>query len=301
MRAAPWTEIADRVFVQRNDYLDVNVGLVVGDALCLVVDTGWDEQRGFELARSVRAVTSLPWQVVLTHAHFDHAYGTAALTPAPVWGTPGCAHWLGPLGGDHRERVMGELRATGEFDVADRVAATRLVPPDRLVAHREHVDLGGRSAHLLYGGLGHTDHDLVLAVPDAGAVFWGDLLEVGADPAYDDGYPRDWGNTLSHLLDTVEVGLARICVPGHGGVVGRDAVEEQCDQHQRLAWFLGEGLGCGERDPAALVRRGLGSGFGEDAVRHAVERLLQLERRGGYGAEGPSGGAGSFALGQGEC
>lgn len=277
MSLGPWTEIADRVFVHRHEYLDANVGLVVGDAQCVVIDTGWDEQRGVALAASVRDITPLPWQVVLTHAHFDHAYGTAAFMPTHVWGTPGCAYWLSQLGDQLKARVMGELRATGEFEVADRVATTRLVPPDRLVPHHEYLDLGGRWVHLLYGGVGHTDHDLVLAVPDAGTVFWGDLLEVGADPAYEDGYPRDWGNTLSHLLDTVEAGLARTSVPGHGGVVGRDTVEEQCEQHRRLAWYLGEGIGAGERDPEALVRRGLGSGFGEDAVRHAVERLLQLE------------------------
>ncbi len=273
----PWTEIAERIFVQRHEYLDVNVGLVVGDTQCVVIDTGWDEQHGVEIAQSVRAITSLPWQVVLTHAHFDHAYGAAAFTPAPVWGTPGCAYWLGQLGGQLRDRAVGELRSTGEFEVADRVATTRLVPPDRLVTHRQDLDLGGRSMNLLYGGLGHTDHDLVIAVPDAGVVFWGDLLEVGADPAYEDGFPRDWGNTLSHLLDTVEAGLARISVPGHGSVVGRDTVEEQCNQHQRLAWFLGEAIGAGERDLEALVGRGAGSGFAQDTVRQAVERLLILE------------------------
>ncbi len=277
MSRPPWTEIADRVFVRRHQYLDVNVGLVLGDTHALVIDTGWEEQIGRELAESIRGMTSLPWHVVLTHAHFDHAYGAAPLMPAPLWGTPGCAYWLDQLGEQLRVRVMAELRATGEFEVAERVGASRLVAPDRLVPHREDLDLGGRWIHLLYGGCGHTDHDLVVAVPDSGVVFWGDLVEVGADPAYEDGFPRDWGNTLSHLLDTVEAGLARISVPGHGHVIGRDTVEVQCGQHQRLAWYLGEGIGAGDRDPENLVRRGLGSGFGEETVRRAVERLLQLE------------------------
>ncbi|MBK7722404.1 MAG: MBL fold metallo-hydrolase [Austwickia sp.] len=278
MSPSPWTEIAHNVFLRRHDYLDVNVGLVVGEHQCLVVDTGWDERHGAEVAASVRGVTSLPWQVMLTHAHFDHAYGAAAFLPATVWGTPGCAYWLGHLGDQLQARVIGELRTAGELEVAERVAASRLVPPDRLVPHRESVDLGGRSINLLYGGAGHTDHDLVLAVPDAGVVFWGDLVEIGADPAYEDGFPRDWGNTLSHLLDTVEAGLGRISVPGHGSVVGLDAVEEQCERHRRLAWFLGEGRGAGERNPDDLVRRGLGSGFSEETVRRAVERLLHIEQ-----------------------
>lgn len=277
MTAVPWTEIADQVFVRRHDYLDLNVGLVVGETSCLVIDTGWHEVFGGELARAVRAVTSLPWQVVVTHAHFDHAYGTAAFLPAPVWGTPGCARWMGELGETLRARVLRELRATGEGDVAEQAARSRLTPPDRLVARRERLDLGGREVNLLYAGRGHTDHDLVVAVPHTSVVFWGDLVEVGADPAYEDGFPRDWGNTLSDLLDTVEVGLARISVPGHGAVVGRDTVETQCRQHQQLAWYLGEGISAGERDPQLLLRRGLGSGFQEDTVRQAVERLLTLE------------------------
>jgi glyoxylase-like metal-dependent hydrolase (beta-lactamase superfamily II) len=79
----------------------------------------------------------------------------------------------------------------------------------------QQLDLGGRTAQLLHLGRGHTDHDLVVAVPDAGVVFAGDLVEQGAPPDMEDGVIPEWPATLDALLALEP----RTVVPGHGAPV----------------------------------------------------------------------------------
>lgn len=60
-------------------------------------------------------------------------------------------------------------------------------------------------------------------VPDAGAVFVGDLVKEGAPPQFDDAFPRSWPTALEHVLALD----APVVLPGHGGPVGPDFVRDQ--------------------------------------------------------------------------
>ena len=118
--------------------------------------------------------------------------------------------------------------ATRMPDLADDLAEVVLDPPDRTFAETARVLVGGRPVWLRYLGRGHTDTDIVVEVPDAGVLFAGDLLEDGATPFFGDGYPLDWPETVSRMLDLVRGPV----VPGHGGIQDRSFVERQ------LAAFL---------------------------------------------------------------
>jgi len=220
---AKWTEVADGVLVRRHREMDLSVGLVVGEESCLVVDTGRDARQGAELAAAVREVTPLPWQVALTHAHFDHSFGTEAFAPCPVWAHRLCRDDLQATGEEQREAVARLYRERGDVEVGDRIAAVRLVLPDRLVDDAAELDLGGRRVVLRHFGPAHTDHDLVVHVPDVGAVLVGDLVEHGAPPHFDDAFPQSW----SAALDGVLALDAPIVLPGHVDPVDRDFVRSQ--------------------------------------------------------------------------
>ncbi len=273
MTSPSWTEVAAGVFTRHFEPLELNVGLIVGSQECLIIDTGADVQQGQQLAALVREVTDLPWQVLNTHAHFDHCFGNGAFADVPRWGQRGMVEWLRRYGTDHRRMIVRALLATGMDDLAERVSRVSIVPPDHLVDERASIDLGDRRVHFLYAGRGHSSHDLVVAVPDASLVFWGDLVEVGADPEFDDGYPLEWAGTLSRLLDTVEVGMSRIAIPGHGDPAGRDQVEELHDRLDRLARHLVEAL---ERRPnrARLVEELARTGFSSDTLEQVAARVL---------------------------
>ncbi|WP_291414336.1 MBL fold metallo-hydrolase [Actinophytocola sp.] len=225
-----WVEVASGVFAGRYAELDQTLGLVVGSARCLVVDSGTDEVHGAELAAAVRERTALPWELVITHAHFDHFFGTAAFLPCPVWAHERCREVIETDGDEQRRDWAARYRDKGEPELAHRLEAAALVVPDRVFTDRVELDLGERMVELVHPGLGHTDHDVIVHVPDAGVVFAGDLVEQGAPPhAGPDAVPGQWPSTLDAVL---RLG-ARVIVPGHGEPVDAAFVRAQRDELAR--------------------------------------------------------------------
>ncbi|QUQ68122.1 MBL fold metallo-hydrolase [Kutzneria sp. CA-103260] len=222
---ARWIEVADRVHVRRHEELDLSLGLIVGDEACLVVDTGGDETQGAEWAAAVRTVTPLPWTVVLTHAHFDHSFGTKAFLPCPVFAHPNCVDELVVEGAADKDNWAAYYDRQHRPDIANAIRATRIALPTTLVSERVTVDLGGRTVEIEQFGRGHTDHDLVLRVPDADVVFAGDLVENGAPPAFEGSFPAAWPTALAGLLELT--GPDTVVVPGHGEPVDAAYVAAQ--------------------------------------------------------------------------
>ncbi|MGH8834031.1 MAG: MBL fold metallo-hydrolase [Actinomycetes bacterium] len=231
---ARWLEIGDGVLVRRYVELDLSIGLVLGSTGCLVIDTRGDETQGAELAAAVRQVTELPWVVVVTHAHFDHCFGTAALQPCAVWAHVRCIRALAADRGERsRHDWVVRYRELGRPNVATALESTRLVLPEPLDGDRIDLSVGGRPLVLVHLGRGHTDHDLLVQVPDSNVLFTGDLVENGAPPAIgDDAFPLEWPVTLTAALDLLDDGTA---VPGHGDPVDRAFVAGQRDELTALA------------------------------------------------------------------
>ncbi|TWF93652.1 MBL fold metallo-hydrolase [Saccharopolyspora dendranthemae] len=226
-----WIEVAERVFARRHTELDLTAGLVVGDEAALLIDTRGDHRQGAELAEAVGRITRAPLRIALTHGHFDHCFGTAAFLPAPVWAHERCPAHLARTADDQREQWVAHYRTTGDTDTADALAASSPTAPDHLVTDRVDLDLGGRTAQLRHFGLGHTDHDLVVAVPDAAVAFAGDLVEQGAPPDFDEAHLDRWPATLDAML---AIG-PEIVVPGHGAPVSPEFVRTQRDEIAELA------------------------------------------------------------------
>lgn len=222
----PWREIGAGVFVRRYPFLDQTVGAVLGRERVLVIDTRSTLVQARELIKDLRQLTRLPWVVVNTHAHFDHAFGNFAFRPCEIWAHEGCAEALRRQGPSQRENVVRWVP-----DLADELNATPLDPPDRTFRGAADLDLGGRQVALGHLGRGHTDHDVVAFVPDAQVLFAGDLVEHGAPPGFEDSYPLDWPATLGHVLDLAD----GVVVPGHGEPVGREFVESQLTEVAYLA------------------------------------------------------------------
>lgn len=248
-----WVEVGGGVFARRYRELDLTVGLVVGADRALVVDTRGDDVQGGELADAVRAVTRLPLVVALTHAHFDHCFGTAALEPVAVYAHPRCADAIRGTAAAQRERWSAWYRGRGgpgDDATADALAAAVPVLPDR--AAPAQVDLGGRTVALHHLGAGHTDHDVVAVAGDV--VFAGDLVEQGAPPDLEDaaacGTLADWPATLDAL-----VGLGpRVVVPGHGDAVDAAFVAAQRDGLAEVA-ALHAAVAAGTLDVPTARRR----------------------------------------------
>lgn len=263
---ARWVELADGVLVRRYSELDLSVGLVVGGAECLVVDTRSDPGQGAELRAAVREVTRLPWTVVITHAHFDHCLGTEAFLPCAVWAHPRCRDDLARGGVAQHAEALSWYRAQ---PVRREPVPIRPVVPDRIVTEQAELDLGDRTVLLTHPGQGHTDHDIAVWSPDTGVLFAGDLVEEGADPDLTDAYPLDWPSAMTELL---QLG-PRIVVPGHGDPVDAEFVTAQRDELTALA-DLCRAVLTGERDAASVHAA---SPFTPTTTRAALARLRRRQ------------------------
>jgi glyoxylase-like metal-dependent hydrolase (beta-lactamase superfamily II) len=266
---AQWREVGDRVLVRRHRAFDLNVGLVLGDRACLVVDTHCSEADGRELAEAVRRVTPDPWVVVDTHAHFDHCFGNAAFRPAHVWGHRRCAEVMRSHGEAQRRLMAAAHREHGRPDVADQLEATRIDPPDELVDDVASLTVGGRPVHLRHLGRGHTDNDLVLVVADAAVLFAGDLVEQGAPPSFEDAFPLDWPATLDALVQLVDGAV----VPGHGDVVDRAHVLAQRAEIARAADLARAAYAGGRPVDAALAAMPFPPAVARTAAERAFRQL----------------------------
>jgi glyoxylase-like metal-dependent hydrolase (beta-lactamase superfamily II) len=225
-----WIEVADGVYARRYVELDQTLGLVVGNTHCLVIDTGTDEVHGASMAAAVRFVTSLPWSVVITHAHFDHFFGTKAFLPAPVIAHERCRATILAEGDMQRRAWSARYRSEGKTEQADRLASAKLVAPNEVINSSVLLDLGGRVVTLIHPGPAHTDHDVFVHVPDVDVVFAGDLVEQGAPPSVGpDSHVSDWPTALDAILALNPA----IVVPGHGDPVDAGFVRRQRDELAR--------------------------------------------------------------------
>lgn len=265
------------MWVCRHRDLDLTTGFVLGADAGLVVDTGADLVAGAGLRADLGALPGvgpdLALSVVYTHAHHDHCFGTAALTsastttastprpgragrPVPVWAHERCARDLAVNGLRQREEVVAEYRGTGRDRAAERVAAVVPVGPTRTLSTSAVIELGGRDVQLLHLGRGHTDHDVVVLVPDTDVVFAGDLVEHGAPPAFEDSDPVAWPTTLTRLLELLgPTAAATTVVPGHGDPVDARFVAGQRDELAAVAAACADArLDDGPYPPAVMAQ-----------------------------------------------
>jgi glyoxylase-like metal-dependent hydrolase (beta-lactamase superfamily II) len=209
-----WGELVPGIYRAVAEPESVNLGLVVGSEAALLVDTGSSPAQGRAIRESVATVTDRPLvALVVTHWHFDHAFGLAAFADLVSVG---------------HESVADRLRSPDAVAEATRLglAAADLGMPSRDLVVATAFDLGGRRVEVAHLGRGHTDGDLVVVVPDADVVFAGDLIESAGPPSFGpDTVADEWAGTLDGLVGLMTE--RTIAVPGHGDPVDRQFVFTQ--------------------------------------------------------------------------
>ena len=264
-----WVEIGDRVFVHRYEFYDQNIGVVLGDGEALVIDTRSTYVQARQIQADLAELTAFPVTVVVdTHGHFDHAYGNAIFRPATIWGHERCVGFMRRTG----ERRKTEI-AREEPSLAPDLAEIVIDPPDRTFADTATIEVGGRPLELAYLGRGHTDHDIVIAVPGADVLFAGDLIEQGNVPSFGDGYPLDWADTAAVLVTQV----TGVVVPGHGDHGGLAFAQSQAASLADLVALARE-VHAGERTLADAIAAHPFPDLPPKDATHAFKRALRQLR-----------------------
>ena len=236
---AAWAEVAAGVFQRRYQPHDVSVCVVRSTGGLLVCDTRSSHRQADELRADLKELGTqrVRW-VINTHAHFDHTFGNARFGPGSDISAPIYGHERVPAHLDaYERRVLAELIAEAEEPEEWREVV--ITSPTVLVGAAMTLDLGGRAVELRYLGRGHTDNDLLVHVPDAGAWLAGDLIEESGPPVYGpDSFPLDWPATITRLR--AALGAGDVLVPGHGAAVGAAFLAAQHEQIAAVAALITE-------------------------------------------------------------
>jgi glyoxylase-like metal-dependent hydrolase (beta-lactamase superfamily II) len=267
---SPFREVADRVWVARYDWFDVNVTLVGGERGLLVVDTHGSGVAGGRVVDDVRALgAGEVVGIVNTHWHFDHTFGNDAVRSA-YGAVPVTAHEQAAAELAAGADALQQRYADSDDPHRDEVVATRVVLPDDTFSSARVIDLGDRAVELVHPGRAHTAGDLVVRVADADVVLAGDLVEESAPPSLGpDSWPMEWPLSLDLVLDLLTP--ATVVVPGHGAPVDKGFVEQQRD-----------GLGVVAETIRDLATRGVPVAEALDAAEwpYPREELAAAVRRG---------------------
>ena len=203
-----------------------NAGLVAGDGRSLLVDTLFDLPLTRAMLETMGTITAAkPIETLVnTHANGDHCFGNQLVGGAEIVATEACleefeevsaAALAAMVAADFGDPVVNDyIRAAfGGFDFSGIVAT----PPTTVFSGRLDLSVGGREVELIDVGPAHTRGDLLVHVPDARAIFTGDILFVYGTPIVWAGPVDNWIRACDLIL-----GLdVEVVVPGHGPVVDK--------------------------------------------------------------------------------
>lgn len=215
-------ELAHDVVVipSRRVQLVPNIGVVGGTESVLIIDTGMGPANAEKvLTFATEYAKGRKLYLTTTHFHPEHSFGAQAFAgEATFLINRAQANDLVTKGPAYIEMFKG-LGAP----VAKQLEGVQLASADLVYDSSYDLDLGGRVVQLRATGRAHSKGDQVVTVPDAGALFTGDLVE-SAQFAIFPWYPPyetdvsgvRWLEVMQRLVAQTP----RIVIPGHNDVGG---------------------------------------------------------------------------------
>jgi len=222
------------VIPDRHIPLVPNVGVVGGSEAVLVIDTGMGPRNADRvLAFAADHARGRKLYLTTTHFHPEHAFGAQVFAGNATYLINRVqAEDLATRGPGYLEQFRGLGAA-----VARELEDVTLAAPDVIYDDSYDLDLGGRIVHLRSAGRGHTKGDQVVTVPDAGALFTGDLVETGQFAIFPWFPPYDTdvsGTGWIQVVKRLAASHPELVVPGHGDVGGVERLTDVGDYLQLL-------------------------------------------------------------------
>lgn len=162
------------------------LGAVAGERATLLVDAGNSPAHARLLLDEITRLELPPPQfLVLTHWHWDHVFGTAAIN-LPAFAHPETKRRIEEMAGlDWSDAALDERVAAGleiafcrdmlKVELPDRSGLT-LRPPEISFSDRIELDLGGITAQLIHVGGDHAGDSIIVFVPADRVAFISDCL-----------------------------------------------------------------------------------------------------------------------------
>ncbi len=215
-----------------------NAGLIVGQERSLLVDTLFDLKLTAEMLEQMSAITvSRPIETLVnTHANGDHCYGNELVGDAEVIASAASAAEMEELPPAMLAALMtADLGESTNSYLADSFGSfdfEGIQPPSATTTFNSalSLDLDGRAVDLIEVGPAHTAGDVLVHVPDAAAIFTGDILFIGGTPLIWRGPVDNWINACRLIIDLD----CQVIIPGHGPPTDHAGVEAVIDYLQHV-------------------------------------------------------------------
>ena len=209
-----------------------NAGLITAGGTSMLVDTLFDLTLTKAMLEAMAPITDQNpiGQAFNTHGNGDHWYGNELLPEnIPILASAGAVEVMKASPPNAVHMLFNEIDLGPEFEAFakrnmrrfDFASVTGRLPTDTFEQTRD-LTVGDRAITLIELGPAHTNGDAIAYVPDADAVFTGDILFI-------EGTPLMWAGPISNWIAAcdkiIELNPATI-VPGHGPVTDASGVKD---------------------------------------------------------------------------
>jgi cyclase len=209
-----------------------NAGLITAEGTSLLVDTLFDLNLTRDMLDAMRPITDRHPidQAFNTHGNGDHWFGNELLPEGiPIVATAGAVDVMcaSPPAAVHilfNELDLGpafHAFAQSKYAHFDFASVSERLPTQTFEGRKD-LTVGDRTVQLIEVGPAHTVGDAIAYVPDARAVFTGDILFIEGTPLMWAGPVSNWLTACDRIL---ELNAATI-VPGHGPVTDHSGVRD---------------------------------------------------------------------------
>ncbi len=199
------------------------LGYIAGRDAALMVDAGNSPAHAQLFLSALREEgKAAPDYVALTHWHWDHCFGLAALSAISLCSAQTDFKLRELSGwGWSDEQMQQRLRSGKEIPFCDE-HIKKEYPDRRRISVRSAemafsgnltIDLGSRTAQLLPLPNSHEEGSIVVFVPEERALFLGDII---CEDYYSSGGPRHYPEKLAMLIENLEALEFEVALYGHG-------------------------------------------------------------------------------------
>ena len=191
----------------------VNSTVIIGDKGVILVDTGFTDEIGQHLKKTIAGITDKPvTHVINTHHHGDHVLGNVVFKDAEIISAEKCRELMNAPGYPWVETV--ENMTESKFPNTKIVPASVVYPEKS----QQTVTLQGVPMVLIVPAGSHTPGDIMVHLPQYKLLVSGDILVKQMMPSFIDAHVK----TLISTIESISKMDLKTIIPGHGPLMTTD-------------------------------------------------------------------------------
>jgi cyclase len=209
-----------------------NAGLITAGGTSLLVDTLFDLTLTKAMLEAMQPITDQHpiGRAFNTHGNGDHWYGNELLPDnIPIVASAGAVEVMQASPPNAVHMLFNEVDLGPEFEAFAKHNMRRFDfasvdgrLPNTTFQEQHDLTVGDRAIQLIELGPAHTNGDAIAYIPDADAVFTGDILFIEGTPMMWAGPISNWHAACEQIIEL----NATTIVPGHGPVTDHTGVRD---------------------------------------------------------------------------